>query len=63
MANLLIAAVLQGGTAVDFFDRLEAARRRWNVLEHPFYLRWSAGELSREELAFYGASDTLHISG
>jgi pyrroloquinoline-quinone synthase len=38
---------------VDFFDRLEAARERWNVLEHPFYVRWSNGELSPEELAFY----------
>jgi pyrroloquinoline-quinone synthase len=38
---------------VNFFDRLEAARERWNVLEHPFYMRWSAGELTREELATY----------
>ena len=38
---------------MDFFSRLDAARERWNVLEHPFYLRWSAGSLSREELAFY----------
>ena len=38
---------------MDFFDRLDAARERWNVLEHPFYTRWSAGELSREELSFY----------
>jgi pyrroloquinoline-quinone synthase len=35
------------------WDRIEAARARWNVLEHPFYQRWSAGELSREELARY----------
>jgi pyrroloquinoline-quinone synthase len=35
------------------WERIEAARERWNVLEHPFYLRWSAGELSREELAGY----------
>ena len=35
------------------WDRIEAARERWNVLEHPFYQRWSAGELSREELARY----------
>lgn len=33
--------------------RIEMARARWNVLEHPFYLRWSAGELTREELARY----------
>jgi pyrroloquinoline-quinone synthase len=38
---------------VNFFDRLEALRDRWNVLEHPFYTRWSAGELTREELAAY----------
>lgn len=35
------------------WDRIEESRRRWNVLEHPFYRRWSAGELSREELARY----------
>jgi len=38
---------------VDFFDRLEPLRERWNVLEHPFYQRWSEGTLEREELAFY----------
>ena len=35
------------------WDRIEASRARHNVLEHPFYLRWSAGELSAEELARY----------
>ena len=38
---------------MDFFDRLESARARWNVLEHSFYRRWSAGELSRRDLAVY----------
>jgi pyrroloquinoline-quinone synthase len=38
---------------VDFFDRREDARSRWNVLEHSFYVRWSSGELSAEELGFY----------
>ena len=37
----------------DVWQRIEQARERWNVLEHPFYQRWSAGELSREELASY----------
>jgi pyrroloquinoline-quinone synthase len=37
----------------DVWQRIEQARNRWNVLEHPFYQRWSAGELSREELAEY----------
>lgn len=32
---------------------LDQARRRVNVLEHPFYVRWSAGELRPGELALY----------
>jgi pyrroloquinoline-quinone synthase len=35
------------------WERIEASRERWNVLRHPFYRRWSEGELSREELARY----------
>jgi pyrroloquinoline-quinone synthase len=35
------------------WTRIEQARERWNVLEHPFYQRWSEGELTREELARY----------
>ena len=32
---------------------IDEARRRWDVLKHPFYERWECGELTREELAFY----------
>ena len=35
------------------WERIEESRARHNVLEHPFYVRWSAGELSRKELARY----------
>ena len=35
------------------WERIEQSRERWNVLEHPFYQRWSNGELTREELARY----------
>jgi pyrroloquinoline-quinone synthase len=38
---------------MDLFEQVDAARERWNVLRHPFYVRWEAGELSRDELAFY----------
>jgi pyrroloquinoline-quinone synthase len=38
---------------VSLIERIDAARERWNVLEHPFYKRWSCGELSRDELAWY----------
>jgi pyrroloquinoline-quinone synthase len=33
--------------------RLDEARRANDVLEHPFYQRWSAGELGVDELALY----------
>ena len=36
-------------------DRIDTAAQRWNVLDHPFYTRWSAGELTRSELAEYAA--------
>jgi pyrroloquinoline-quinone synthase len=38
---------------MNLFEQVDAARERWNVLRHPFYVRWEAGELSRDELAFY----------
>jgi pyrroloquinoline-quinone synthase len=38
---------------MDVIARIDQARRDCDVLEHPFYQRWSAGELSAEELAFY----------
>jgi pyrroloquinoline-quinone synthase len=38
---------------MDVIARIDEARRECDVLEHPFYQRWSAGELSAEELGFY----------
>jgi pyrroloquinoline-quinone synthase len=38
---------------MDFWERFDAVAAECNVLEHPFYVRWTAGELSREELAVY----------
>jgi pyrroloquinoline-quinone synthase len=38
---------------MDIFALLDEARSATNVLEHPFYQRWSAGELQAEELALY----------
>jgi pyrroloquinoline-quinone synthase len=38
---------------VPLFDRLADVQSRWNVLNHPFYTRWSAGELTRDELSWY----------
>ncbi len=38
---------------MDVLERLDQARGAVNVLEHPFYVRWSTGELSAEELSRY----------
>jgi pyrroloquinoline-quinone synthase len=38
---------------VDLWSRLDDVHSRWNVLDHPFYQRWSRGELSAGELALY----------
>jgi len=38
---------------MDVLARLDETRGEINVLEHPFYQRWSAGELSVDELGLY----------
>lgn len=38
---------------MELIARIDAARDRWNVLDHPFYRRWECGELTRDELAYY----------
>jgi pyrroloquinoline-quinone synthase len=38
---------------VDLLERIDAARTRWNLLQHPFYRRWNCGELTRSDLAHY----------
>ena len=35
--------------------QLDRARAQIDVLEHPFYRRWSAGQLAAQELACYAA--------
>ena len=47
----------------DFFTRLDAVQARWNVLEHPFYERWSNGELTRDELAVYAGEYRHAVEG
>jgi pyrroloquinoline-quinone synthase len=38
---------------MDFWNRLDQVRADNDVLKHSFYVRWSAGELTGEELARY----------
>ena len=36
-----------------FWDRIETVKTDNDVLEHPFYVRWSNGDLTHDELAAY----------
>ena len=47
---------------MDVLARLDETRAQINVLEHPFYQRWVAGELSAEELGSY-AQEYRHAVG
>jgi pyrroloquinoline-quinone synthase len=47
---------------MNVLDRLDQTRAALSILEHPFYQRWSAGELSEEELACY-AGEYRHAVG
>jgi pyrroloquinoline-quinone synthase len=38
---------------MDIFALLDQTRQRIDVLDHPFYQRWNAGELEPQELDFY----------
>ena len=38
---------------MNLIERIDEARSRWNVLEHPFYASWERGELTRDALSFY----------
>jgi pyrroloquinoline-quinone synthase len=58
--------------AMSVIERIDEVRASWNVLDHPFYLRWEQGELTREELAFYAGeyrhavvalADAAHSAG
>ena len=38
---------------MDLWSRLADVHSRWNVLDHPLYVRWSRGDLAAEDLALY----------
>ena len=38
---------------MEFWNRLDETRERYDVLRHPFYVRWSEGTLTLEDLAAY----------
>jgi pyrroloquinoline-quinone synthase len=44
-----------------FFERLEASILKYDLLCHPFYKAWSAGELTREDLGEYARHYYHHV--
>ncbi len=50
-------------TTNDFWTQIEEIRSRNNVLEHSFYQRWSAGELTKDELAYYAGEYDQAVRG
>src|SRR5438876_948819 len=47
--------------AQDFFDQLDARIAKYDLLCHPFYKAWSAGQLTREDLQDYGRDYFHHV--
>ena len=46
----------------DFFAQLEHRIAQYDLLTHPYYRAWSAGELTREDLREYAAEYWAHVS-
>lgn len=45
----------------EFFSQLDARIAKYDLLCHPFYKAWAAGELSREDLRQYGEDYYHHV--
>ena len=45
-----------------FWTRLDATIEPFNLLKHPFYQAWTAGTLTRENLAAYASEYWHHVS-
>jgi pyrroloquinoline-quinone synthase len=45
-----------------FFDALDARVNRYDLLQHPYYQAWSAGELTKDDLREYAAEYWHHVS-
>ena len=46
----------------EFWKRVDEEIRRFDLLTHPFYQAWSAGELTQQELGFYGRQYLHHVA-
>jgi pyrroloquinoline-quinone synthase len=46
---------------IQFFEQLEASIARYDLLSHPFYRAWAAGELTRDDLREYACHYYHHV--
>ena len=53
---------MSNSKSTTFWEQLEARTAPYDLLKHAFYLAWSAGELSREDLAAYACEYWHHVS-
>lgn len=49
-------------TTEEFFAEMDARIAKYDLLCHPFYKAWSAGELAREDLRNYGQNYFHHVN-
>ena len=47
--------------STQFFEQLESSIARYDLLCHPFYKKWSAGELTRADLREYARDYYYHV--
>ena len=47
--------------STQFFEQLEASIAKYDLLCHPFYKAWAAGELTREDLREYARQYFPHV--
>src|ERR1700690_1621069 len=49
-------------TTKEFFEQMDARIAKYDLLCHPFYKAWAAGELTREDLQNYGRDYFHHVA-
>src|ERR1700722_7630728 len=55
-------SLMSNSNSTLFWEQLEARTAPYDLLKHPFYQAWTAGELSREDLAAYACEYWHHVS-
>src|ERR1700691_4778215 len=63
--NVLYSKVLEAAimTTEQFFEQLDTRIAKYDLLCHPFYQAWSAGQLTRDDLRAYAAEYFHQVDG